>query len=330
MTPPDADLVTRFRADLERLIGAPARIGVAVSGGPDSLALLLLAHAAYGDRVAAATVDHGLRPEGAEEARFVARICADLDCSHSILPVEVAHGGMGLQGEARRARYDALRAWAEAEGVEALCTAHHADDQAETLLMRLKRGAGLSGLAGIRPLRREGTTLRIVRPLLGWRRRDLADIVAKAGIAAVDDPSNRDLRFDRAAMRQWLAAHPEFDPARLARSAAALFEAEEGLAWAADRAFAERAHFGDGEWRIDVTGLPRALRRRLLARTIVDLHGRHSLSPAWTGQEDVEGLLHSLEAGAQASLAGILAAGGAVWRIRTAPPRRPTRVKKTD
>ncbi|HEY6917474.1 MAG TPA: tRNA lysidine(34) synthetase TilS [Allosphingosinicella sp.] len=324
MTPPDADLVTRFRADLERLIGAPARIGVAVSGGPDSIALLLLAQAAYGDRVAAATVDHRLRSESAEEAHFVARICAELGCAHSILPVEVPQGGAGIQGEARRARYDALRAWAEAEMGEALCTAHHADDQAETLLMRLKRGAGLSGLAGIRPLRKEGKTLKIVRPLLGWRRRDLADVVTKAGIAAVDDPSNRDLRFDRAAMRQWLAAHPEFDPARLARSAAALLEAEEGLAWAADRTFAERARFEGGEWRIDVTGLPRALRRRLLAGAIADLHARHSLSPAWTGQEDVEGLLHSLEAGSQASLAGVLATGGAVWRVRPAPPRRPT------
>jgi tRNA(Ile)-lysidine synthase len=94
---PSSDLVARFRADLERLAGTPARLGVAVSGGPDSLALLLLAVAAYPGRVAAATVDHGLRPESGWEALHVEDICARLDCPHQVLSVAVAAGGAGLQ-----------------------------------------------------------------------------------------------------------------------------------------------------------------------------------------------------------------------------------------
>jgi tRNA(Ile)-lysidine synthase len=111
---PAPDLVTRFRCDLERITGAESgRIGIALSGGPDSLALLLLACAAYGDRVEAASVDHGLRPEAASEAAFASEICARLGCAHTILPVQVETGGEGLQGEARRARYAALGAWAK-------------------------------------------------------------------------------------------------------------------------------------------------------------------------------------------------------------------------
>jgi len=142
------DPVGRFAAGL----GAhrePA-LAVAVSGGPDSLALMLLAHAVPGLTVTALTVDHGLRPEAAEEARFVAALAAARGIAHHILPVRVEDCGQGVQAAARAARYAALGGWCASAGVGLLATAHHADDQAETLLMRLARGAGVGGLAGIR------------------------------------------------------------------------------------------------------------------------------------------------------------------------------------
>src|SRR5687767_15062838 len=140
--PPSPQQVERFRDDLEALTGQGCAepLGVAISGGPDSLALLLLAAAAFPGRVAAATVDHGLRAESADEAHHVASVCAELGCPHNILAIAVPDGARGIQAEARKARYGALRAWAEEAGIDQIATAHHADDQAETILMRLQRG----------------------------------------------------------------------------------------------------------------------------------------------------------------------------------------------
>ena len=106
---PPPDLVLRFRRDLEALAGAAGPLAVAVSGGPDSLALLLLARAAFPGDVRAATVDHGLRPESGAEAAAVARLCAELGVPHSILPARVERAGEGLQSAARDARYAARK-----------------------------------------------------------------------------------------------------------------------------------------------------------------------------------------------------------------------------
>ncbi len=138
----------RFLAELERLCPEGGCLGLAVSGGPDSLALLLLAHAAIPDRIAVATVNHGLRPAAAGECATVAQVCATRDIACTVLEIETGTGN--VQAAARTARYAALAAWAESEGLTALATAHHADDQAETLVMRLNRASGLAGLAGVR------------------------------------------------------------------------------------------------------------------------------------------------------------------------------------
>jgi tRNA(Ile)-lysidine synthase len=214
------------------------RIGLAVSGGPDSMALLLLAHAALPGMVEAATVDHGLRPESADEAALVARVCARLGVPHATLVVEVAPGN--LQDRARAARYDALGGWAEQRGLEALLTAHQLDDQAETLLMRLNRGSGLRGLAGIRARTSiAGHTSALLRPLLGWRRDELHAVVADAGLTAAADPSNADDRFDRVRIRLALAGANWIAVPGLARSAALLGEAEDVIAFAIGREFNE-------------------------------------------------------------------------------------------
>ncbi len=317
MATPAPPALDRFRNDLSSLAGEPGRLAIAVSGGGDSVALLLLAAAGYPGRIEAATVDHGLRPESRTEAEAVAGLCRRLGIPHEILTVSVPDGKAGIQGEAREARYGALTAWCLQQGLPYLLTAHHGDDQAETLLMRLQRGAGLTGLTGSRPARSLAPGLILLRPLLGWSKDELRQIVQEAGIEPADDPSNRDPSYDRTRIRAVLAANPDLEPRRLARSVTSLREADVALEWMAQSLCSSRMREEKGEMLIDVEGLPRELRRRLLVRAI----GR--LQPDWK-RGDVEGLLQALETGSTATLAGLKAIGGGVWRIGPAPPRRST------
>lgn len=308
--------LARFRAGLAALTGpAPERIGVAVSGGPDSLALLLLAQAAFPGRAEAATVDHGLRPESAAEAAFVAGICAGLGVPHATLPADEPIAG-NVQSAARALRYRLLGQWARTQGLAFILTAHHRDDQAETLLMRLQRGAGLAGLAGIRP-RAEIEGAVILRPLLGWSRAELGGIVAAAGLEAVRDPSNEDESYDRARLRSRLAEAGWIDAAALARSAGALAEAEAALGWAVERLIEERVEAAQGGLTFDARGVPAELRRRALLRLLA------LLVPADPPRGDaVQRLLAALEAGETATLAGVKCEGGPLWRLTPESPRR--------
>jgi tRNA(Ile)-lysidine synthase len=317
----DPGLVERFAGDLEALCGGETGlIGVAVSGGPDSLALLLLAQAAAPGRVRAATVDHGLRAESAAEAAFVAGLCAERGIPHITLPVEVSRTGKGLQAAAREARYAALGEWMRRDGIGTLLTAHHADDQAETLLMRLNRGTGLGGLAGIRAavaFPQGGESARLCRPLLGWRREELGRFVRHLGVTAVDDLANADEAYDRVRIRRRLAETPWLDSAALARSAAALAEAEEALEGVAAGLFAERARREGEALHLDPAGLPRELLRRLVVRALAAI----VRGDAPRG-EQVTVLIADLQGGAIVTLAGVKCSGGPAWRFEPAPPRR--------
>lgn len=196
-----------------------------MSGGPDSLALLLLAHAALPGRVEVATVDHQLRAESANEVAAVAKICWQLGIPHETLRVVVGSGN--LQSEARAARYAALGEWLGRRRLEGLATAHHAEDQAETVLMRLNRESGLSGLAGIRAVTNvPGFDNRLVRPLLTWGKAELQVIVDTAGLEASRDPSNDDNTFDRVRIRHLLRQTEWLDQRAFARSAALIAEAD--------------------------------------------------------------------------------------------------------
>jgi tRNA(Ile)-lysidine synthase len=307
-------LLARFRADLARL-GAAERVGIAVSGGPDSLALLLLAAAALPGRVAAATVDHGLRAEAAAEAEFVGRCCAEIGVPHRTLRVTVADGA-SVQARAREARYAALAAWAAEEGLEAVLTGHHADDQAETLLMRLVRGSGLGGLAGIRA-RSRISGLQVWRPLLSWRRAELGEIVRDVGLRPVEDSSNMDETHDRVRMRGRLAGAPWLDPAALARSAAALAEAEEAMEWALARLAPERVSEDGHALLLDPDGLPAELVRRLVLLCL-----RRIEADAAPRGEQVTALIETLRQGGTATLGKLLCRGGPHYRFEPAPPRR--------
>lgn len=309
-------LTERFAADLAALwpLADSGRLGLAVSGGPDSLALLLLAAQALPGRVAAATVDHGLRPESAAEAALVAQFCAGLGVPHHTLVVTVGLGN--LQSEARNARYAALAQWLAAQGLSALATAHHADDQAETLLLRLNRASGVAGLAGVRARGLvPGTRLPLLRPLLGWRRAELATVVARAGLVAVDDPSNRNDRFDRARLRKALAGADWIDVPALAQSAAHLADADAALDWAAAREWAEQVeHAAMGI--IYRPQAPRAVALRVLARIVTELDGEAPRGSA------VARLFETLLARQPASIGGLVARampGG--WSFGKAPKR---------
>ena len=312
---PDPALVDRFEQDLGELTEPGDRLGIAVSGGPDSVALLLLAAAARPDQVEAATIDHRLRPESAGEARLVADLCQRLGVPHVTLAVEVPRGA-SVQAQARHARYRALNDWAIEQSLEAVATAHHADDQAETLLMRLARGAGLSGLAATRRYRPLDKDIMLVRPLLGWRRAELGAIVRAAGVEPVDDPANRDPRHDRSRFRGLVERSDWAEAERLASSAQWLADAEEAIEWTLAALIEERIVDGGGEVTIDPGGLPRELQRRLLLVAFDRMGAQRPRGP------QLDRAMRALGEGKMLTLGGLKLAGGERWSAKQAPRRR--------
>jgi tRNA(Ile)-lysidine synthase len=228
--------------------------------------------------------------------------------------------GPAVQERAREARYRALGQWCTDHGLAALVTAHHADDQAETMVMRLNRGAGLRGLAAMRAQALvPGHALPLLRPLLGWRRAELVALVAASGVAPVDDPSNSDLRFERVRVRQGLADAAWLDRAGLALAADHLGEADAALDWAAARVPIECS---DGMIMLE-PGLPRALALRVLERVIAQLGGTVPRG------RDLARWHDRLAGGAVATLAGVRGDGRArPWRFTAAPPHGSARTRK--
>lgn len=201
--------------DLDALIGQPLapfrRVVLAVSGGSDSMALMALVArwvaSGRGPRdlvIDVATVDHGLRMESAREADWVAERARALGFRHTTLAWSGEKPASAVQEQARAARYALLTAHAQAgPQPAAIMTAHTADDQAETLMMRLGRGSGLDGLAGMspeRPLMPDGSVV-LLRPLLGLSKAALRGFLSRAGAAWLDDPSNECLDFERVRLR---------------------------------------------------------------------------------------------------------------------------------
>lgn len=181
-------------------------IAVGVSGGADSLALVLQAAeelAVFGRKVVALTVDHGLRPTSRMEAEYVSGLMQKYGIEHHILTWVGEKPQTGVEELARQARYALIADWCRQNGVRILLTAHHAKDQAETFLMRLQRGSGLEGLCGIREYSvRDG--LVILRPLLKVFPENLRLYLQKRKIEWIEDESNADTRFLRGKIRQFL------------------------------------------------------------------------------------------------------------------------------
>jgi len=334
---PDAASVERFRRDFETVLGCPVAAGelvaLAVSGGPDSMAMLVLAHAAFPGQAIAATVDHRLRAESAGEAAMVAEYCAAVGVAHETLNIAIPPDtGDNIQAWARQERYKLLRRWAVESGAASLATAHHADDQAETFLMRAARGSGLPGLAAVRArqdiemgIAGHRQKLILVRPLLGWRHQELRLVAIDAAVPFVDDPSNADDRFDRTRFRRLLATAPWIDPVQIGRSAAHIAEVDADMLAVSQWLWTQRALPSEHhEVRFDAADLPRAIRRYLVRIAIEHILRVNDMRAGnWSHAANVEALLDALEAGKSATQAEVMAsAKGNIWHFREAPPRR--------
>jgi tRNA(Ile)-lysidine synthase len=182
-----------------------SRLALAVSGGSDSMAMLRMVQewAQRDTEIFVLTVDHGLRMEAGREAAQVAVWCASRGLVHKTLHWK--HGGIsaGMQAKARVARYDLMTAWCLEHDVPALLTGHTADDQAETVAMRMERTETAASLAGIWP-ELDWNGIRVLRPLLSMRRQELRDYLKTLGQGWIDDPSNENTRFERVRVRQAL------------------------------------------------------------------------------------------------------------------------------
>ncbi|WP_170317651.1 tRNA lysidine(34) synthetase TilS [Paroceanicella profunda] len=296
--------------------GVPGEICLAVSGGGDSLALLALAAdwaAATGHPLSVATVDHRLRAEAAAEAAAVAARCAALDLPHATLAWDGGPGAGNLSQAARDARRALLSGHAAARGAAAVALAHTADDQAETFLMRLARGSGVGGLAGMAARSEVGGVLWL-RPLLGIRRDTLRDVLRARGWGWAEDPSNLDARFDRVKARRALdtLAPLGLDVPRLVATASRMAEARDALDHAGQAlAAAALSWSAEGEACLRPAPLraaPRSVRLQLLADLLTAVSGRrHPPRRA------------ALERAAEAMLGAEAPAGslhGCLWRRR--------------
>ena len=258
---------------------------LAVSGGSDSTALLVLAarwvkQLKPAPKLTAVTVDHGLRAESAREAAAVKRLARQLGVPHRTVRWRGKKPKSGLQEAARNARYRLLATEAMRAGCEHILTAHTIDDQAETVLFRLARGSGLTGLAAMAPavpLHGSGATvLFLVRPLLGVSKARLAATLKSAGIAHSEDPSNRDPRFTRTRLRALMPhlAGEGLDAKNLSRLASRVRRAEATIEFAVAAA---RAALAPGPWpkggpvvfeTAQFADLPSEVALRLLGRAV--------------------------------------------------------------
>ena len=242
-------LEERLQSALE---GAVYPIGLAVSGGSDSLAMLKLVSTHVKAPIFCATVNHGLRTAAVAECDMVSRLCNAWGIAHDTL--HWSFDGRGnLQAAAREGRYASLAAWARSRGVETVLLGHTQDDVAETFLMRMARGSGVKGLARMQPAwQARGINWR--RPLLTMSRHELRDYLRASGLIWAEDASNKDARFDRVKVRAALA-DCGLDAAKIAETSERLAHADEALEVMAIEASRRVAHLQGRNIIVDVDGL---------------------------------------------------------------------------
>jgi tRNA(Ile)-lysidine synthase len=312
---------------------------LAVSGGPDSVALMVLAarwrqSLKAPPKLVAVTVDHGLRKESKREAASVARLARKLGLAHRTLRWRGPKPATGLQQAARHARYRLLGGAARAAGAAHVLTAHTLDDQAETVLIRMSRGSGMTGLAAMSRfaiLPGDGQ-LRLVRPLLDVPKARLVATLRAAKIPFAEDPSNRDLRFARARLRALMPALAQegLDARRLALLARRLKRADLAIEAAVDRVEENLAvrPSGAGSSGFDASGfaqLPAEIALRLLGRAVAKAgdEGPVELAKLESLKTALDDAQNAGNARFRRTLAGALvtlAAGRIV--VERAPPRR--------
>jgi tRNA(Ile)-lysidine synthase len=330
---------TEARALFSGLQKFPALV-LAVSGGPDSTALMLLA-ARWRDSLKtkpvliAVTVDHGLRKDSKTEAAAVARLARKLKIAHRTLRWSGRKPSAGLQKAARIARYQLLAGAARKSGAAHILTAHTLDDQAETVLIRMSRGSGITGLGAMKrmamlPVDGQGA-INLVRPFLDISKARLIATLSAAKIAYADDPSNRDPKFTRVRLRGLISALADegLDAARLTQLARRLRRAENAIESAVDRAAAlavemPRPHTVAIEAR-RVAELPAEIALRLLGRLIARVgdEGPVELGKLEALQLALDAALNTGEMRFSRSLAGaVVTFAGPQMIVERAPPRR--------
>lgn len=257
----------------------PKRMGVAVSGGGDSVALLHVLKKISentGLSLFAVTVDHGLRPGSQAEAEGVAALCAGLGVAHDTLTWHWEGTG-NLQDAAREARFALIGDWAVSRGLDMVALGHTADDQAETVLMRLARRAGVDGLAAMATRsHRDGVVW--LRPLLGVRRDALRAVLQDADVPWIEDPSNTDTRFTRVKVRGAMAALAQIgiDAQALGVVAENMAQARDALIHQTDLAAQAAVNVHHGALAVDVGVLhaqPAEIQRRLWVRAVTWITG---------------------------------------------------------
>lgn len=276
-----ADITPVSDAEADRLFADLAdlpAVALAVSGGPDSLALLVLAahwrkRRRRGPRLLAVTVDHGLRKEARREAAAVKRLAGSLGVPHRTVRWTGAKPSTGLQAKAREARYRLLADAARRHGAEYLVTAHTLDDQAETVLFRMARGSGIAGLAGMARVTPLGGAW-LIRPFLDVPKARLVASLAARKVVFAQDPSNTDPRFTRARWRALMPALAEegLHAARVAAFAARMRRANAAIETVVDAVAARaRAAAPGGPIEVDLAlfaGVPDEIALRLIGRAV--------------------------------------------------------------
>ncbi len=299
----------------------PPRLGVAVSGGGDSVSLMHLLHSIAqeeGAELLAATVNHGLRPEAGAEAARVAEQAAQLGVPHETLVWQGWDGAGNLQDQARQARYRLLTDWAQGNALTAIALGHTADDQAETFLMRLGRAAGVTGLSGMSGARDQNGVM-LLRPMLGVTRQTLRTYLSEIGVDWIEDPSNHDCRFDRIKAREALAGLDALGISAnsLTRVAENIAQAREALAVYTQESARKIAVVEGGDICMARNGfeaLPKEIRRRIVVGIIAWIAGR-GYPPR---QSAVEQALAAVSEGKTLVLAGCLLVpqGDKMWFCR--------------
>lgn len=336
----EAELASLFEA--ARLSDDPTPVLVAVSGGPDSIALMhalaLWCRSAGGPPLKVATVDHGLRAASRPEAEAVGEAARALGLPHAILTWTGRAAGPVSQAAAREARYRLLLAHADEVGARRLVTAHTCDDQAETILMRLADGSGIGGLAGMVRTTRRGAIAHL-RPFLPIAKERLVATCRARGWGFLEDPSNADPRFARA---RWRALMPALaaeglDATRLTRLAARLRRADLALQEATEAAARRLVSLHETGLAIDADALfrePEEIGLRVLLRSLASLAPDSSQIRLARAEAALAALRVARNAGrpAQRTLAGLLLTLDRTGRLVIAPepPRRRGRAGRQD
>lgn len=308
-------------------------LGLAVSGGSDSTALLVLAAdwgKAHGKRIEAASVDHGLRAEARNEAEAAGKLCGRLGIAHRILSWERQRTGPASQAEARDARHALLAGWTREREITLLALGHTRDDRIETFLMRARAGSGWRGLAGPQPCGPSpawpaGQGLKLVRPLLAFGREELRETLRRRNLGWAEDPSNEATRFERVRMRQLTRQMEEASLLRTLRVMDGL-AAMRSANLAEARAVLDGVQFGEASatLSIDTLRLLGAQARGRLVEALVMAAGGAAAPPR---REALERAVSRL-CGAGSWQGGFTLGGawlrsdGSLLTISQAPPRR--------